>query len=263
MRRGVIQATSCLFLLVSTLTWARGNSRPSFEFDPHELEAIRGSATQEVLAKLNSMTTEELDIAAAQKFPERDRKFDGRSLGMTVTDLAIIAEELDDKRKAFRTETVLEAVHAAYKARYGNLIIDKPIWAWNNVGNTYARIAILACSFKEYIALWGTALPQEGFSGVYKSMDVFDIMVTGKMKSGNASSNAANAEVYIPGGRVSHLQRGETRFYTLNEYTYMIDYGRGKIASSMWQGIFAPYLFSNHDWESLSTQFTECMKKIL
>jgi hypothetical protein len=88
-------------------------------------------------------------------------------------------------------------------------------------------------------------------------------MMTGKMLSFNTDSNASNVLTYTPGGRISALKKNESRVYNLDEYTYMIDYGRGGIAYSLWQGVFAPYLFSNHDWHSFQTQLAVCAKEIL
>jgi C-8 sterol isomerase len=157
----------------------------------------------------------------------------------------------------------LTAVHAALKAAYPRHIVDQPTWLWNNVGGVFGRMAIISCSLTEYVVLFGTSTPQSGFSGYYTGMDVRDIMITGTMQSFGASPTAANPLVYTAEGRQSLLERKDTRYYTMDAYTYMLEYGHGSIPSAFWQGIIAPYLFTSHDWTSLRDQLGVCAEQIL
>lgn len=163
----------------------------------------------------------------------------------------------EDLRHAFRTELVLERTHQLLRQKYPALILPQSRWVWNNVGGVYARIKVLHCSPWEYIALWGTSLPQHGFSGEYSYMKVYDIMLTGEMESNNASVDGAPPRLYTP-GKTSLLEAGETRYYNLNSYTYMMDYGRGNISMAFYQGVVAPWLFANHDLDSLKGQMFSC-----
>lgn len=49
----------------------------------------------------------------------------------------------------------------------------------------------------------------------------------------------------------------------MDAYTYMIDYGRGAIPAAFWEGVIAPYLFTNEDWESFKTQLGVCAAQVL
>ena len=161
--------------------------------------------------------------------------------------------------EAYRTELVLERFHQLMRKQFPEHILPQSQWSWNNVGGVYARIKILYCNTDEYIALWGTPTPQTGFSGEYSYMDVYDIMITGKMLSYGPDTRNAVPRVYTPGD-VSLLSRAETRTYTLGSHTYMIDYGHGTIPYALYQGIIAPWLFVNHDNASLSSQLSHCAR---
>jgi hypothetical protein len=169
-----------------------------------------------------------------------------------------------DLSLALRAEAINDRIHELLVQQYPKQILSDTKWVWNNVGGVYARIKILYCSMNEYIALFGSSLPQQGFSGEYSNMEVYDIMSAGEMKSFDSSSEKAYPITYLPGD-ISLLQRNETRYYNMSKYTYMIDYGRGKpwIIRSLWAGVFAPYFFVNHDTNSMSTQLTDCGKSVI
>jgi hypothetical protein len=155
------------------------------------------------------------------------------------------------------------AVHQALKERYPEHITTTLEWGnWNNVGTTFERIAIASCSTSEYVAFWGTNLPQTGFSGRYPHMEVWDIMMTGKMRSFGAAAAESNAITYEASEhRLSYLAPDSTRVYDLGPQTYMLDYGRGAIVTSFWQGVIRP-AFGNSDWGSAWGQFKACAKEV-
>ena len=90
-------------------------------------------------------------------------------------------------------------------------------------------------------------------------MDVYDIMLAGRMISYSPKVEAPRE--YLPGD-ISLLSKGVTRTYTLDHYTYMIDYGRGNIAFAFNQGVIGPW-FNNHDNESLKVQLRECTRSFI
>ena len=96
-------------------------------------------------------------------------------------------------------------------------------------------------------------------SGRYQSMDVWDVMLTGKMRSFSSEPQQAYPLLY-GSTSVSYLPRGEARFYEMEAYTYMADYGRGSIWRAFWSGIIAPYLFVNHVYVSISRQIGDCVR---
>lgn len=162
-----------------------------------------------------------------------------------------------DLLEAYRTELILEQIHQNVDTMFPGKILQKPSWIWNNVGGVWARMRILYCSSKEYIALFGTQMPQSGFSGNYSFMDVWDVMITGKMHSYSADPRNAFPVSYLPGD-ASLLRKQESRHYDMDRFTYMIDYGRGFIPASFYSGVIAPFLYSSHDGHSLRKQLGDC-----
>jgi hypothetical protein len=215
----------------------------SYVFNPQELNRIGQQANEEVGRFFKDSSPAALRELAIQHF-EQSHGDD------------------PDLVEAYRTEVVADRIYDLLKEKHPDKILDHSQWIWNNVGGIYARMKILYCSLNEYIALFGTIVPQTGFSGEYSQMDVYDIMYSGEMKSHNAKSEGALPVTYRAGD-VSLLSKNETRVYTMDKFTYMIDYGRGNITPSLWQGVIAPFLFVNHDSHSFKTQLKDCGESIL
>jgi hypothetical protein len=209
-----------------------------YVFNPKDLNAIGQQAVQEVDEFFKGTRPQVATKLASDYFEKSD------------------AQD-PDLLTAFRTEIILDRIQQILMEKNPDKILENSDWSWNNVGDIYGRIKILYCSMNEYVALFGTQLPQEGFSGVYSSMFVYDIMVTGEMKSHGNSSEDAFPMTYRAGD-ISLLKKADSRFYNMGKYTYMIDYGRGNIATAVPQGIIEPYLFSNHDYASLRDQLKNC-----
>jgi hypothetical protein len=141
---------------------------------------------------------------------------------------------------------------------YKDKILEKPVRVINNVGGMWAPMEIYNCSATEYVALFGTLLPQVGYSGRYPFMQVWDIMVDGKMLSHGIQTDTTLPVTYGP-GEISLLEKGERRIYNLGEGAMMIDYGRGFIPPALNQGVFTPYK-NNADFDSMKDQIIECAK---
>jgi hypothetical protein len=170
----------------------------------------------------------------------------------------------NDKQKVwdtYKTERTLEKFEELLKESHPGKILNQSEWIWNNVGGIHARLKVLYCSTKEYVVLFGTQDFQDGFSGVYPYMDVWDIMLTGEMKSYSAKMRESYPKTYKPGD-TSLLKRNESRRYSMQGLSYMIDYGRGSIWRSFWSGIIAPYLFQNYDSHSAYIQIKDCIRSM-
>ena len=168
----------------------------------------------------------------------------------------------DSVVSAYKVEHLLTQFEERLKRKFPGKILNDSKWVWNNVGGIYARIKVLYCSTKEYVVLFGTQNPQEGFSGVYSYMNVWDIMLSGSMSSYGAASRRSFPKTYKVGD-ISLLRKKESRFYTMDSLTYMIDYGRGSIWRAFWPGIIAPLLFVNHDLHSTYIQIKDCARSWL
>ena len=220
-----------------------GSSRSSeFIFDPEELNRIGKQAVAEVdedLSRIQENVLSELahSFFGNQKVPE------------------------SEMISAYRTELILDRTTRLLQQHYPQYITQNPIWVWNNVGGVFARMTILFCSFGEYLALFGSPMRQSGFSGEYHHMDVYDIMLKGKMVSYENYPVGALPLTYLSGD-VSLLKKGVTRYYSMESDTYMIDYGRGQIAMSFWAGVIAPAFYTSHDFKSMKDQLKSCGRSI-
>jgi hypothetical protein len=130
----------------------------------------------------------------------------------------------------------------------------------NNVGQVLALFEIYNCSLTEYLGLWGALFEQNGYSGRYPYMRVWDIMVDGEMKSHGIKMNKTVPVTYGP-GEVSLLKKKERRFYTLGEGAMMLDYGRGFVIPAFVQGTVIPYK-NNGDIVSFKDHFAQCFKSM-
>lgn len=254
-------AAIAIALLFTAGNTAVASSSPaafaSYAFQPERLESIRADATARVLAQLDSLSPQQLERDARAYFESS-----GSAAGLGTPPSDVAGADLENMVLAYRAEMVINTVYHALKNAYPREIVDAPLWVWNNVGGVFARMAILSCSVSEYLAVWGADLPQAGFSGYYPEMEVYDIMMLGKMRSYGLRSRQSNPVIYTPGGRISVLKKRETRQYNFDSYTYMMDYGRGTIPAAFWQGIIAPYIFTSHDWDSLFGQLQPCAEQI-
>lgn len=159
----------------------------------------------------------------------------------------------------YHFEETIRILHQMLKAKYPGQILDEIERPWNNVGGVFAQILIFSCSTSEYLAGFFTASEvPHGFSGVYPSMDVYDVMFSGEMRT----NNSKNPIERFPTGFYSHLDRKDSWVYSMSSYTGMLDLGQGNVVANFWQGIIAPAIFRNHDFGSMKSQIRSCAKSI-
>jgi hypothetical protein len=167
----------------------------------------------------------------------------------------------EDLLTSIRFETISQNTHKKLRQVFGNLILKHPRRVINNVGGIYAMMEIYYCSSHEYIALFGSPMAQSGFSGRYRYMKVYDIMIDGIMKSAGFERHNSVATTYRAQD-ISLLKKKERKFYSMEAGTLMLDYGRGFILPAFWQGVIAPNLFVNHDSSSLMGQIKDCASSL-
>lgn len=153
--------------------------------------------------------------------------------------------------EGFETEMILERLYFKLKSQFPDLINDPEQcpWTWNDVGFIKARIRILCSKVGKdgfYGALFGSSIAQRGYSGSYKKMEVYDIMITGGMKSFDQHPRASLPMVYRAGD-ISDLKITEKRVYEMNDFTYMYDMGIGDPLFAFPDGIIKPALFQDYD----------------
>lgn len=161
---------------------------------------------------------------------------------------------------------VMDEAHRQLYAEYPNVMFPvnstETQWAFNSIGGSLAEIRLLYASLWEYVALWGSPLASGGFSGRYGRLDVWDIMLGGRMRSYSPTAEDPDVFEYINKGegsatcsaktyQTSVLRHGEGRHFLIEDGTYMIDYGRGNILSVLSSGVALGHRYVTGDrWSS-------------
>lgn len=178
----------------------------------------------------------------------------------------------------FRTEMILERFYLLLLNLFPEHV-NKPsecLWMWNDVGFVKARIRILYSKIGhdgKYIALFGSSSRHHGYSGSYPKMKVYDIMLTGLMKSFSTHQKDSLPHFFGPSD-ISDLQKHHQRYYEImvsdpdylysapenqEEEPYMIDMGVGDIASVFPDGIIKPAFFLDYDYSLMVQQIKSSM----
>lgn len=155
-------------------------------------------------------------------------------------------------------EELLNFIHERFTEAYPDLIIPDGRWAYNVVGGIYARQKILLANFKEYICLWGSPLPQSGFSGYFPWLNEGDVMIKGTVRSSDPES-ALSAYRKYEFGDTSYLKNGHRRHYTMSPNCYMASFAVHKdtqMILTFWPGI------KDSDWKSFWIQIFDACKGI-
>jgi len=163
-------------------------------------------------------------------------------------------------KEKFIPEIIMSKFNILFKFKYFDLVLDPKDseWTFNDVGFIKARIRILYSTLRQYVALFGSPLPVEGYSGCY-TMEVSDIVLWNTMCSAGCQPQNAVSQEYGPGD-ISVLRSGEKRIYTMDN-TYMINVGIGNIVESFNQGIIHP-AFVDRDFGSAFEQLKTDIKAV-
>lgn len=145
-------------------------------------------------------------------------------------------------------EVSMKSLVAELQTKYpGHILPTQDLrWSFMNSAGWMASICILHASSTEYVALFGTAMETSGHSGRY-FLNISDTLLSGKFlrwKEGEFHS-----ENFTAGDTVYHLP-GEASGVHWTAGTYMVEYGRGFLMSSL-PTAFADAIFSTHDFLSM------------
>jgi len=134
-------------------------------------------------------------------------------------------------------EEAVDGIMQRLEERYPGKIRGELQWHFNYTGGTLGQMAIVYASLNEYILIFGTPIGAEGFSGRYSSMDVYDCMFAGEMRT--YMEGDLQPTVYLPGD-MAVLERHHAKGYSMTPGTWMLEYTRGNTLFSLPQGLFAP-----------------------
>jgi len=178
--------------------------------------------------------------------------------------LEAIARGVAGRAQDRGAKAMLDEVNSRVHDAYPELIVPagEGEWIFNSVGGSLAEIKVLFCSPTEYMALWGSPLATEGFSGRYAKMDVWDIMLSGTMRS-YAPGGEHRFDTYVNSGpegthQTSWLKREVGKHFQMDPGSYMIDYGRGNLLGSLKTGAILGHKYVTGDSYSRKRMLSTC-----
>lgn len=143
-------------------------------------------------------------------------------------------------------DEMVDRVTARLQAAYPGLVHDDRPWLFNRAAGATGMMKLVHGSLTEYVLIFGSAIGTEGHSGRYW-MDVYDFMLAGvqytytEEEPGRAVRTVPPDHVYLP--------RRTAKGYRIEGDTWMLEYGRGAIATAIPIGV-ADTLWSSHDWRT-------------
>ena len=126
---------------------------------------------------------------------------------------------------------------------------------WNFAGGALGHYRMLYCSRREYLIIFGTPMGVNGYSGRY-TVDVHDWTMIGEMRTHHVGDLVPR--VMAPGSWAK-LMAGDTKIYTAEPNTYMLEYARGKIVSAFDFGVTAPARNMSRDFHNMRGQIRACL----
>ncbi|MEM7153136.1 MAG: hypothetical protein AAF799_09845 [Myxococcota bacterium] len=126
---------------------------------------------------------------------------------------------------------------------------------WNFAGGALGHYRMLYCSRREYLIIFGTPMGVNGYSGRY-TVDVHDWTMIGEMRTHHVGD--LEPRVMAPGSWAK-LMAGDTKIYTAEPNTYMLEYARGKIVSAFDFGVTAPARNMSRDFHNMRKQIRACL----
>uniref|UniRef100_A0A8C9UIC2 Sigma non-opioid intracellular receptor 1 n=1 Tax=Serinus canaria TaxID=9135 RepID=A0A8C9UIC2_SERCA len=133
------------------------------------------------------------------------------------------------------------------KKHPGHILPDEDLqWVFVNAGGWMGSMCLLHASLTEYVLLFGTAIDTGGHSGRYWA-DISDTIISGTFRQWKEGTT--RSEIYYPGDTIMH-QAGEATSVQWSAGTWMVEYGRGFIPSTLAFAL-ADTLFSTQDFVTL------------
>jgi len=120
-------------------------------------------------------------------------------------------------------------------------------WIFNLAGGATGVMKILHASLSEYLIIFGTPVGTEAFSGRYR-IDIHDFVLVGEMWT--YLEETCTARVTSRPGDHAVLRAGQVKGFRLREDTWMLEYGRGPIVTSLPVAL-GDSIFSAMDWSTI------------
>jgi hypothetical protein len=127
-------------------------------------------------------------------------------------------------------EEMVETVIGELARAYPGHIETRQNWVFNIAGGITGIMNVLHGSMTEYLLFFGTPGGTDGFSGRYL-LDIYDVVLSGRMKT-YEDDTPLKARTFEPGD-LALLRKGRVKGVSFSEDNFMLEYGRGLIASSL------------------------------
>ncbi|XP_074850538.1 sigma non-opioid intracellular receptor 1 [Carettochelys insculpta] len=145
------------------------------------------------------------------------------------------------------------------KKHPGHILPDDDLqWVFVNAGGWMGSMCLLHASLTEYVLLFGTAIDTGGHSGRYW-VDISDTIISGTFRQWK--EGMTKSEIYYPGDTIVH-RAGEAAAVQWNAGTWMVEYGRGFIPSTLLFSL-SDTVFSTQDFLTLFYTFRVYVKSLL
>ena len=131
-------------------------------------------------------------------------------------------------------EETFERLIADLAGRYPGHIRTTQDWVFNLAAGATGMMTILHGSLSEYLILFGSAIGTEAFSGRYL-LDIWDCVLTGEMWT--YTEETFSERLISRPGDMALLRRGQAKGYRIEHGTWMLEYGRGPIATALPVGL--------------------------
>ena len=109
-------------------------------------------------------------------------------------------------------------------------IYTRENWILSICGGVMGIMRVLHGSLSEYVLIYGTPIGTEGFSGRYR-VDIYDVLLAGEMWT--YTEETFRKPIVTRPGELAHLRRRQAKGVRIFENSWMLEYGRGPIATTL------------------------------
>jgi C-8 sterol isomerase len=158
-----------------------------------------------------------------------------------------VLNEVASKAVGLPFDDMTRVVAQELEGRYPGHVDGSVEYIFNLTCGFTGMMKVLHGSVTEYLAIFGSATGTEGFSGRY-ALDIYDFVLSGEMWT-YTEARCGERVVTGAGGRTL-LPRGQVKGWKIIEGTWMLEYGRGFLPSSL-PRVFGDVVWSALDWRIL------------
>jgi hypothetical protein len=160
-------------------------------------------------------------------------------------------------------DEMVRSVEEGLIHEYGEDLIQPQEWIFNCAGGAVGVMKLMHASISEYILIFGSPIGTEGYSGRYR-VAIHDFMMAGEMWT--YTDDKLGVRVVSKPGDAAYLAPERVKGYKLPEGGWMLEYGRGPIATVLPFGL-ADSVFSMVDgqniWKTVTTYGKLTIKNLL